>query len=352
MATSPVPDIAERRAKLVDKLWQTLFGGGDSALLSPWSMRQKQQERARVREAELKAINTMVSELDDLHKGRKVFNRNGEIVDAGDTQSISRIRMSSIIEVQEEDPTAGLEVPDTAAALRKIRLEADLEALRRSLNVRRIGLRAELIAESLDFATMSERPVDADWLLRWQESAARVSATDFQDLWARVLVDEVRQPGSHSLRTLVWLVTLSRADVETIRIVSRLDLGGFVCHEATGYFKEDIHEPMFMQLMDMGLVEDRADASITLRTTVPSGFRSVLRCHSKALVIEGVGEELSLAVRQFTRLGREIFPLFAGSADSAYLFAVGNNLKKRGFKVDIGDWSAKGGGQFAEKMKL
>lgn len=330
-----MPDLAARRAKLVDKVWQTLFGGGDSALLSPWRMRQRQQERSRVREAELKAINTMLDELDGLHAGRKVFNRAGEIVDAGDAGSISRIRMNSIIEVQEVDPAAELEIPDTAAALGKIRLDADITALRRSLNVRRIGLRAELLAEALDFTTLSERPVDPDWLLRWQEAAARVVATDFQDLWARVLVDEVRQPGMHSLRTLVWLATLSRADVETIRFVARLDLGGYICKDATGYFQDDIHAPMFAQLAEMGLIDERDDATVLLRTTVKAGFHVKLRCHAKALAIDGVGEELVLAVRPFTRLGREIFPLFAGTADSAYLFAVGNGLKQRGFKVTM-----------------
>ncbi|MFZ5723126.1 MAG: DUF2806 domain-containing protein [Pseudomonadota bacterium] len=328
-------ELADRRAKLVDKIWQTLFGGGESALLAPWRLRQKAQDRSRVREAELKAVNTMLSELDGLHAGRKVFNRAGEIVDADDRKSISSIRMSSIIEVVEEDPAAELEVPDTAAALRTIRLHADIEALRRSLNVRRIGMRAETIAEALDFAAMSERPVDPDWLLRWQESAARAVAADFQDLWARILVDEARQPGSHSLRTLGWLATLSRADVETIRIVARLDMGGFICREAAGYFKDDIHAPMFAQLAEMGLIEDRDDAAMTFRTTVGAGLKVVLRCYNRALVVEGVGEELALAAHPFTRLGREIFPLFAGTADTAYLFAIGNGLKKRGFKVEM-----------------
>lgn len=346
------PDLAERRVKLVDKLWQTLFGGGESALLAPWRLRQRPGDRARVREAELKAVNTMLGELDDLHAGRKVFNRAGEIVDADDTRAVSKIRMNSIIEVQEEDPAADLGVPDTADALRSIRLNADIDSLRRSLNLRRIGLRAEVLAEELDFSSMSERPIDADWLLRWQESAARAVAKDFQDLWAHVLIDEVRQPGSHSLRTLNWMNTLSRADVETIRIVSRLDLGGFVCRDAAGYFNADIHDPLFAQLVEMGLIADHINAQITLKTSASSGFRAVLRCRAKALVIEGVGEELALSAYPFTRLGQEIFALFPTSADSAYLFAVGNALKKRGFRVEIGDWSQKGGGQFAEKMKL
>lgn len=343
------------RLKLVDKLFQTLFGGGEGALLAPWRLRQKAGDRGRVREAELKAINLMLAELDDLHSGRKVFNRAGEIVEAGDSQTISRIRLNAIIEVEEEDPAADLAVPDTADALRRIRLDADIAALRRSLNVRRIGLKAEAIAETAVFGAMSDRPVDPDWLLRWQDAAARAIAADFQDMWARVLVDEARQPGAHSLRTLAFLATLSRADVETIRIVSRLDLGGFVCREAAGYFHADIHEPMFGQLVGMGLMTDDENAVRTLKTTGDSGFRAVLRCHNKALYIEGVGEELALGSRPLTRLGQEVFALFGGTADSAYLFAIGNGLKKRGFRIDIGDWVAGqqgGGGLFSEKLKL
>ena len=74
---------------------------------------------------------------------------------------------------------------------------------------------------------------------------------DFQDLWARVLLDEVRQPGTHVLRTLAFLATLARADIETLRIAARLELSGALCREATGYFQADIHEPMFDHLVDL-----------------------------------------------------------------------------------------------------
>ena len=57
--------------------------------------------------------------------------------------------------------------------------------------------------------------------------AARAVAEDFQNLWARVLVDEVRQPGSHSLRTLAFLASLSRSDVEALMLAARLDSGAW-----------------------------------------------------------------------------------------------------------------------------
>lgn len=328
-------DEAQLRARLADKVWRTLFGGGESALIAPWQAQRKTKDRVRVREAEIKAISAMHAELDDLHAGRKVFDRNGQIVEARDDRSVSRIVLNSIIEVREEDPVAGLQVPDTAEALRSIRVEADIAALRRSLNQRRVGLRAEALAEEFVVASVSERPIDPDWLLRWQETAGRVVAPDFQDLWAKVLVDEARQPGTHSIRVLSFLSTLSRADVETIRIVKRMDLGGFVCREAPGYFQSDIHDPMFEALEYMGLLDTDFRAEWIFRTTVASGLKVQLECLGRGLVVEGVGESLALPARRLTRLGREVFALFAGSADSAYLFAIGNWLRQRGYKVGM-----------------
>jgi hypothetical protein len=96
---------------------------------------------------------------------------------------------------------------------------------------------------------------------------------------------------------------------------------------------------------------------VRIRSVEEQNFRAVLRCQNKALYIEGPdeGSELTLLARSFTALGREISVLFnAGMADTGYLFALGNALKKRGYHIDIGDWLGKGGekGLFSEKMSL
>lgn len=342
------------RQRLADKLWNTLFGGGDSAMLPPWSLRQGDKDLHKVRESELAAVATMLAELDDLHAGRKRFNSQGEIVDRPDDEYISTIRFSSVIEQAPDDPLDILRVPSTAKALRDVRLGADIQALRRTLNVRRIGLRADLLAETIDLQSMSERPVDADWLLRWQEAAARAVAEDFQNLWARVLVNEVRQPGTHSLRTLAFLATLSRSDVEALMLAARLDFGGFICRDAPGYFNADIHEPLFVQLRDMGLMGDESKGMVTLKSVSREGFRAVMRCQNKALFIRGDGLQLTMPVYPLSRLGREVVGLVPAMSDTAYLFAVGNGLKKRDFQVEIGGWFGQEGGSglFSEQMKI
>jgi hypothetical protein len=343
------------RETLADKLWHTLFGGEDTAMLPPWSVRQGGRNVQQVREQELGAIAAMLTELDDLHAGRKRFNSLGEIVNVSpDTGFISTVRFNSFIEKAPEDPLGVLRVPSTAKALRDVRLDVDIQALRRTLNVRRIGLRADLLAESIEVMAVSERPVDPDWLFRWQESAARAVAEDFQLLWARVLVDEVRQPGSHSLRTLAFLASLSRSDVETLMLTARLDMGGFICRDAPGYFHADIHDALFEQLRDMGLMGEDAKGTVTLKSVSRTDFRAVVRCQNKALFIRGDGLQVTLPVYPFSRLGREVMGLISAMADTAYLFAVANALKKRGFQIEIGDWFGQdgGGGLFSEQMTV
>jgi hypothetical protein len=349
-------DTPSLRQKLADKLWHTLFGGGESALMAPWRRSDDKRNHQQVREAELKAIEGMLADLDGLHAGRKVFDRSGELVDAPQDDYRPSGKFSSFIEQAAADPLAELRVPTVAESLAKVRQEAEIQMLRQALNVRRIGLRADILAETIELESMSERAVDADWLLRWKDAAARAVATDFQEMWARVLVDEVRQPGTHNLRTLAFLNTVSKADMTTLRFMMRLDLGGFISLEAAGYFNKDIHTPMFTQMEAMGLLQPDA-GKVRVKSVEEKNFRAVLRCQSKALYIEGPdeGSELQLLARTFTALGREISSLFTtGLPDTAYLFALGNALKKRGYHIDIGDWSGKPGekGLFSEKMSL
>ncbi|MGH8493977.1 MAG: DUF2806 domain-containing protein [Moraxellaceae bacterium] len=344
-------DLSQLRQRLADKLWHTLFGfGEDQPLLAPWRLRDRSRNPAGVREAELAAIQVMLDDLDDLHLGRKVFNHHGEIVPAPEDDSA--VLLNPLIEQVAEDPLMALCVPGTADALRSVRLEADIRALRHSLNVRRTALRADLLIENCDLELVSERAVDADWLLRWQAAAAQAVATDFQDMWARVLIDEVRLPGSHSLRTLVFLSTVSRNDMNIIRFMTRLDLGGFICRDVAGYFQEEIHAPMFSAMEAMGLLQCDVPP-VVLKSAVRRGFRAVLRCQDKALYIEGEGRELKLGASLFTALGREVNGLFVNMPDTAYLFALGNELKRRGYRIDIGDWATSGGsGLFSEKLSL
>ena len=60
---------------------------------------------------------------------------------------------------------------------------------------------------------------DLDWAARFFSGVQDVSSAEMQELWARVLAGEVRQPGSTSIRTLEILRNLDR---RTAKVFQRL----------------------------------------------------------------------------------------------------------------------------------
>src|SRR6185437_948273 len=96
-------------------------------------------------------------------------------------------------------------------------LQARVLEIERTLAIHRIARFAEEQAESnADDANVSDAAVDPDWFIKWRVAAQDARSEDIQRLWARVLCDEVREPGSFSVRTLAALSQFSRADADMV----------------------------------------------------------------------------------------------------------------------------------------
>lgn len=74
------------------------------------------------------------------------------------------------------------------------------------------------IAEMADQEFMRKTPREAlpqqdfDWFVRFYEDCGNISDEDLQALWARILAEEVHEPGSYSLRTLSCLSNMSKEE--------------------------------------------------------------------------------------------------------------------------------------------
>jgi hypothetical protein len=62
--------------------------------------------------------------------------------------------------------------------------------------------------------TVSDKPVEKDWVARFIDDGQDVSDEEMQSIWARILAGEVCKPGSFSLRTLAVVRTMSKKDAE------------------------------------------------------------------------------------------------------------------------------------------
>ncbi|WP_428115088.1 DUF2806 domain-containing protein [Candidatus Poriferisodalis sp.] len=76
--------------------------------------------------------------------------------------------------------------------------------------LRNIQTVAEAAAASLGNDEVNAHEPDSDWTARFFSEVQDVSSAGLQQLWARILAGEVRQPGSTSLRTLELLRNMDR----------------------------------------------------------------------------------------------------------------------------------------------
>lgn len=81
----------------------------------------------------------------------------------------------------------------------------------------------------------SDEPVNPDWLNRFFTIVEDVSDAEMQQLWARILAGEVKQPKSYSLRTLELLRNLSQKEAEVINKASNYLIGNnLLCADIFG----------------------------------------------------------------------------------------------------------------------
>jgi len=62
--------------------------------------------------------------------------------------------------------------------------------------------------------SVSEKPVDEDWVTQFFNHSQEVSNETMQSFWARLLAGEVTKPGSFSLRTLALVRVMSKDDAD------------------------------------------------------------------------------------------------------------------------------------------
>lgn len=339
----------------LDKLWVTLFGKGVRGLSAPNVLRRQNLDRRTVRARELREVARVQHELQGLVDGRLRMSRDGTLREAADDELMQGVKLNSvIISAGFDDPVESL---DTARLLRQADRDGAMRAVRRDLAIRHIAILAEEECRNLPMESVSQAAVDPDWLVRWRDGAQDAVSVQLKRYWSRLLTGEVLKPSTYSVRTMEFLRTISRADLEMINICARLCFDGFIYRNPGSYFSAELHLPMFEQMEELGLLRGvyGRPESWLMRSTTTEGFSTMLACANKAIFVEGgsAEDDFRLPVYRLTRFGREVLSLCHVDADSAYLLAVANELKKMGFSVRLGDWVGEAGqGLFAERMAI
>lgn len=132
--------------------------------------------------------------------------------------ALNKARTDSAIEVLKARTEGEVELVriGNRDAIREAR-DRSPERVRRREEQRQVNLEAITAKAALDPPeSVSEDPVDPDWVAEWFNLCQDVSSEDMQTLWARILAGEIAEPGSFSLRTLAFVKMLRRQDAEVI----------------------------------------------------------------------------------------------------------------------------------------
>lgn len=307
--------------KLLIRLWDTVenaIGG----LLSPWQTRRKGRAIADVRREELLTLAQAEQDVEDIRAGRKRFDAGRQLVEGSesDIEAFSRDNLTAA----------------TVAATAQRNLV--VQQMRAEVNVAKAVLGAEAALED-DRQEPPARSVDEDWLVRWRESASKVSAAELQTLWGRVLAGEIKSPGAFSLRTLEFLKNLSPDDAHRIEKLAPfvVDNDFVFAGDKSLLDSEGIVLGFLLHLRDLGIVDLGSGLGLRklLKSVTPNEFQLGLVSYTLVLVVthEDPAKEISLDIYRLTSLGKEVLNLGAFTPHDTYIRHLGRTIRDRGFKV-------------------
>lgn len=186
---------------------------------------------------------------------------------------------------------------------------------------------------------VSNEPISQDWINRFQSIAEDVSDEDMQNLWARILAGEVKQPDSYSLRTLDTLRNLTKDEAELFTKQCDSVLEDMLLEDLSNANIND-----YSKLADAGLII--FEGLITTYTLKKDVAFSLVIGNKDVVRVNNITEDkkVTLNFYQLTVAGKELVKLIESDTSKLVNF-IGEHFKKNtGFEVshhEITSWEGR-----------
>ena len=164
----------------------------------------------------------------------------------------------------------------------------------------------------------SETAFSIDWFVRFFEDAGNISDDQIQEMWAKVLAGEIKQPGSFSLRTLDALKNLSKAEAEILRVIASYAIAFgnsyYICIDNDMQSKYN-YRAKLLAMYDCGVIENNIASHFDL--TAPNALM-LMKIGTLVCYTHNQSEEkYHINMQRFTKTGNELIRLV--SSDEEYL---------------------------------
>lgn len=183
---------------------------------------------------------------------------------------------------------------------------------------------------------VSDAKPDQDWTTAFFSHAQDISSDEMQTLWAKILADEVAQPGSYSRRTLEVLKNLSSQEAKTFEKLGGFTFGNYsifkLGHDSNTLSSFGIGFSDWKTLQEALLVSPQED----IRLEIPiSDSRWFDVGDKKIRFTSDKTQVMTIFVKQLTSTGIELMRLVKKPANEKYLEALRVYYGKQGIVVEI-----------------
>lgn len=327
------------RIQLLRKLWVHLSSKETFGLTPPDQIQRSGRQLGEVRRKELMHLLQIEKNLHELRRGYVELNDKGELIKTAHQEHYNDVAFSSIIEKQDTPIEKEVKLPEIGAMLQNAIELSHYDALERLLRLQKLYLLTERIILGLDINEIDKGAMDRRWFNRWKVNACEISNGAMQQLWARILVRELRNPGSSSIRALEYLSGFGLEDAENLNRLASWTLSDFVYRSALQALPDHYDSELFERLEEQGIVRGVFGKVLSkvLRTDMDGSFRTVLHIADKKLTITSTQArtELHVPAYMLTSVGRELLTLVAPPVDKDYLELVIQDLHARGMSVTV-----------------
>ncbi|MCP5015552.1 MAG: DUF2806 domain-containing protein [Ketobacter sp.] len=329
------------RIQLLKKLWVHLTPKEAFGLSSPDKIQRSGQTLGEVRRKELSHILTIERQLHELRRGHASLDPTGKIIRSAEIRDIREVKFASIIENSDQIEVEQESLPGIAKMISNAEEVYRYDALERLLRLQKLYLLTERIILGLELVEIDKGALDRRWFNRWKINASESSNGALQQLWARILVRELINPGTTSLRALEYLSYFGLEDAENLNKLGGWACGDFIYRSALQALPRVFDSALFEQLEEQGIVRGVYGKvlSKTLLSQSEDHFTCDLKLAGKLLNISSnqPRPELHVPAYMITSIGRELISLVNATADMEYLEAMVQDLHARGMSVTLSD---------------
>ena len=153
--------------------------------------------------------------------------------------------------------------------LRRAGMRVMLEQYTKQVNLENTIARAR---DDLANKTVSDKPVEEDWTMRFIDTAKNVSREEVQDILAKILSGEIQKPGSFSYQTLKVVEHLSQENLQLfLKFIDLSHLVGLIrlTDNYDDFRKYGLSLGNFLQLLDLGLFNPISNLAQQVKISYP-----------------------------------------------------------------------------------